>query len=100
MAVPVLDLAARPSPILGELGGDLSFTGVVEQSDGVRDRHRVLSMLAEDRVKKEIAERLHISLSTVVSHVGHIYEKLNAPNAPAAIAKAFQLGILPIAELD
>ena len=60
----------------------------------------VLSMLAEGRVKKEIAEGLHISLTTVVSHVGHIYEKLNAPNAPAAIAKAFQLGILPITELD
>lgn len=60
----------------------------------------VLSMLAEGRVKKEIAEGLHISLTTVVSHVGHIYEKLKAPNAPAAIAKAFQLGILPITELD
>ena len=60
----------------------------------------VLSMLAAGRVKKEIAEGLHISLTTVVSHVGHIYEKLNAPNAPAAIAKAFQLGILPISNLE
>jgi two-component system, NarL family, nitrate/nitrite response regulator NarL len=55
----------------------------------------VLTMLAEGCVKKEIAERLRISLTTVVSHVGHIYEKLEAPNAPSAIAKAFQLGILP-----
>lgn len=60
----------------------------------------VLSMLAEGRVKKEIAEGLRISLTTVVSHVGHIYEKLNAPNAPSAIAKAFQLGILPLSKLD
>lgn len=60
----------------------------------------VLSMLAEGRVKKEIAERLHISLTTVVSHVAHIYDKLNAPNAPAAIARAFQLGILPLGKLD
>jgi DNA-binding NarL/FixJ family response regulator len=60
----------------------------------------VLTMLAEGCVKKEIAERLHISPTTVVSHVGHIYEKLNAPNAPAAIAKAFQLGILPMSNLD
>jgi two-component system, NarL family, nitrate/nitrite response regulator NarL len=56
----------------------------------------VLTMLAEGCVKKEIAERLRISLTTVVSHVGHIYEKLKAPNAPAAIAKAFQLGLLPL----
>ena len=60
----------------------------------------VLSLLAEGRVKKEIAERLQISLSTVVTHVTHIYDKLNAPNAPSAIAKAFQLGILPISKLD
>ncbi len=60
----------------------------------------VLTMLAEGRVKKEMAERLHISPTTVVSHVGHIYQKLNAPNAPAAIAKAFQMGILPISKLD
>jgi two-component system nitrate/nitrite response regulator NarL len=60
----------------------------------------VLSLLAEGRVKKEIAERLHISISTVVTHVSHIYEKLNAPNAPAAIAKAFQMGILPLSKLD
>ena len=60
----------------------------------------VLTMLAEGCVKKEIADRLRISLTTVVSHVGHIYEKLNAPNAPAAIAKAFQMGILPISKLD
>ncbi len=60
----------------------------------------VLTMLAEGRVKKEIAERLHIGLTTVVSHVGHIYEKLNAPNAPSAVAKAFQLGILPLSKLD
>jgi len=60
----------------------------------------VLTMLAEGRVKKEIATDLHVSLTTVVTHVSHIYEKLNAPNAPAAIAKAFQLGILPISKLD
>ncbi len=60
----------------------------------------VLSLLAEGRVKKEIAERLQISLSTVVTHVTHIYDKLNAPNAPSAIAKAFQLGILPISKLN
>jgi len=60
----------------------------------------VLSLLADGRVKKEIADQLQISLTTVVSHVAHIYEKLNAPNAPAAIAKAFQLGILPLSGMD
>jgi len=60
----------------------------------------VLTMLADGRVKKEIADSLHISVSTVVTHVGHIYEKLNAINAPATIAKAFKLGILPAAPFN
>ncbi|MEO8614674.1 MAG: LuxR C-terminal-related transcriptional regulator [Luteolibacter sp.] len=37
----------------------------------------VLTMLAEVCVKKEIADRLHISSSTVVSHVAHAF-KLDA----------------------
>ncbi len=56
----------------------------------------ILALLAEGRVKKEIAAQLNISPTTVISHVEHIYGKLNAPNAPAAIAKAFHFGILPI----
>ena len=55
----------------------------------------VLSLLAEGLVKKEIAERLCISSTTVVTHVSHIYEKLNASNAPSAINKAYRLGIFP-----
>jgi len=74
-------------------------TNEVEQPLTSREME-VLSLLAEGRVKKEIAECLNISLTTVVSHVGHIYEKLKAPNAPAAIAKAFQLGILPLSKWE
>ena len=54
----------------------------------------VLTLLAEGLVKKEIADRLEIGHSTVVTHVAHIYEKLNVQNAPSAIARAFRLGIL------
>ena len=57
--------------------------------------HPVLSLLAEGLVKKEIADRLCISSTTVVTHVSHIYEKLNATNAPSAINKAYRLGIFP-----
>ncbi len=56
----------------------------------------ILTQLAEGQVKKEIAERFGISITTVVTHVSHIYEKLNVKNAPAAVAKAFQMGILPV----
>ena len=53
----------------------------------------ILTLISEGRVKKEIADQLDIGVSTVVYHVNHIYEKLNAPNAPAAVAKAYKNGI-------
>ena len=55
----------------------------------------ILTMIAEGLVKKEISARLGISLHTVITHVSHIYEKLGAVNAPAAISKAYRSGILP-----
>lgn len=58
----------------------------------------ILALLADGLVKKEIADQLKISYSTVNTHVEHIYQKLNAANAPAAISKAYKKGILPIVE--
>lgn len=54
----------------------------------------VLELLADGLQKKEIANQLNISSLTVDSHVRHIYEKLDANNAPAAVSKAYQIGIL------
>ena len=42
----------------------------------------VLELLAKGMVKKQIATTLGIGVTTVVSHVGHIYSKLEASNAP------------------
>ncbi|MBK1879894.1 response regulator [Pelagicoccus mobilis] len=55
-----------------------------------------LSLLGEGFSKKEIAEKLEISTTTVAYHVRNIYDKLDALNAPAAVAKGFMTGILPI----
>jgi two-component system, NarL family, nitrate/nitrite response regulator NarL len=57
---------------------------------------QVLKLLGEGLVKKEIASELGISVTTVADHVRHIYEKLEVPNAPAAINKAYRSGILPL----
>lgn len=56
----------------------------------------VLKLVAAGCSKKEIAERLHLSANTIVSHLAHIYQKLKVPNAPAAVVKAYKLGILSI----
>lgn len=53
----------------------------------------ILKLLGEGLMKKDISERLNIETTTVATHVRRIYEKLESPNAPAAIAKAYQKGI-------
>jgi len=53
----------------------------------------ILTLLAEGLMQKEIALKLNISNTTVVTHINHIYLKLNVTNAPAAINKAHLSGL-------
>ena len=55
-----------------------------------------LILMADGLSKKEIADQLGIGATTVVTHVNHIYQKLNAANAPAAVSNAYEAGILPL----
>lgn len=55
----------------------------------------VLALLADGLERKQIAQELSIGSSTISTHVAHIYEKLNVQNAPAAVAKAFRMGLFP-----
>ncbi len=54
----------------------------------------VLSLLAECKSNKEIAQLLHISTHTVKVHVAHIMQKLEADNRHQATQKAGLLGFL------
>ncbi len=54
---------------------------------------QILTLVAEGLLKKEIANRLGIGFTTVATHFRHIYEKLDVQNAPAAIDKAYRLGL-------
>jgi two-component system nitrate/nitrite response regulator NarL len=58
----------------------------------------ILQLMAKGMVKKQIAKKLGIGVTTVVSHVSNIYDKLHASNAPSAIAKGYKLGILQVGE--
>ena len=55
----------------------------------------ILELIGKGLAKKEIATRLDISITTVAYHVQHIYEKLEVPNAPAAVDRAHRLGLFP-----
>ena len=65
-----------------------------ESLPALSDREmEILTLVAKGHLKKEIAELLGISVYTVVTHTGHIYQKLNVANAPAAVNKAHTLGL-------
>lgn len=65
-----------------------------ESLPALSDREmEILTLIAKGHLKKEIAEMLGISVYTVVTHAGHIYQKLNVANAPSAIDKAHTLGL-------
>ncbi len=55
----------------------------------------VLDMLARGLVKKEIADRLGVSVETVRTHCAHIYEKLHVNCRADAVAKIVPFGVLP-----
>lgn len=54
----------------------------------------ILQLLAEGLVKKEISDKLNISITTVAYHVKNIFYKLQVKNAPAAVGQAYKKGIL------
>lgn len=54
---------------------------------------QILNLLAAGQLQKQIADELDISPKTVGFHIGHIYEKLEVQNAPAAVDRAHRLGL-------
>ncbi|HEU5348926.1 MAG TPA: LuxR C-terminal-related transcriptional regulator, partial [Ktedonobacterales bacterium] len=54
----------------------------------------VLRLLAEGYSNQEIASHLVIALSTVKTHVHHLYAKLQAPDRLRAVTRARTLGML------
>jgi ATP/maltotriose-dependent transcriptional regulator MalT len=58
-------------------------------------RERELLQLAAEGVSgPTIAERLVLSPATVKTHFSNIYEKLDVPGRPAAVAKGMRLGLI------
>jgi DNA-binding NarL/FixJ family response regulator len=54
----------------------------------------ILRLMADGLIKKEIAERLEISVHTVSTHLRSVYEKLHVNTNTGAVAKALREGII------
>lgn len=59
-----------------------------------RREQEVLALVAEGLTNAEIAERLFISITTVISHRKNILEKFNVSNTAVMIKKAYEGGYI------
>lgn len=79
-------------------------SGLAEEIRSRRDRTgdqalsarelEVLQLIAEGLSAPEIAERLFLGVTTVKTHLQHIYEKFGVSDRAAAVAQAHRRGIL------
>ncbi len=60
-----------------------------------RREHEVLQLVASGRSNKEIARRLSVSPHTVKTHIGRLYEKLEAARRTDAVLRARELRLIP-----
>jgi DNA-binding NarL/FixJ family response regulator len=56
----------------------------------------VLSLIAQGMTNREAASTLFISEATIKTHLVHIYGKLGVSDRAAAVATAFERGLLPL----
>ena len=54
----------------------------------------VLRLTADGLSAPEIAERLFVGVTTVKTHLQHVYEKLDVSDRAAAVAQAHRRGLL------
>jgi DNA-binding NarL/FixJ family response regulator len=84
VARKVLDAFANTSPAAQ---ADPDNGEDYEISDRQRD---ILRLMADGLVKKEIADKLDISVNTVSTHMQRVYEKLHVTTNTGAVAKALR----------
>ena len=95
-----IDVASAARIDLTEAAGGMSPAVDAEPTRpydlGLSPREReVLSLLAEGRTNREIADRLFISEKTASVHVTHILDKLGVSSRVEAALVAAQAGSLP-----
>jgi len=66
------------------------------EKTGISSReYEVLQLLAEGLSNQEIADRLHVSLSTIKTHVSNLFSKLQVKRRTQAVQQAKSLHLLP-----
>ncbi|MDD3800089.1 MAG: LuxR C-terminal-related transcriptional regulator, partial [Novosphingobium sp.] len=69
-------------------------SGVALHDTLTRRQVELLNLLAAGLSNQQIADRIHVSLSTVKGHLQKLYEKFDVINRSAAVARARELNLL------
>ena len=88
-----IDLSTSVARRLVEMAGGEAPGSPLAQL--TRREREVLSLLAEGLTNAGIAERLHVSLNTIASHLKNVYPKLHVSSRAQAAAYAVTHGIFP-----
>ncbi|MFD1827956.1 MULTISPECIES: response regulator [Mumia] len=87
--------AARGESVLSPAVATRVVSRVLARSQELSGREtEVLALVARGRSNREIAKLLFVSEATVKTHLGHVYEKLGVKDRAAAVATAYERGLL------
>lgn len=95
IAAAIDDVLAGGSPMNSRIARRVlelfSRMVTVQRDYGLTSREKeILQQMVEGRIKKEIADRLSLSVHTVSTHMRRIYEKLQVNTVNGAVAKALR----------
>lgn len=93
-ASPWRDLVAAIRDIIE--GGSFKEEMLKEDSDEMLTprEHEILKWLSEGKTREEMAIICGIGIETIKTHMKNIRTKLDAPNIPSAVRRAYELGVL------
>jgi non-specific serine/threonine protein kinase len=94
-ALPLEQAVTEAAEIAAPPSGPVAVSPVAARCGLTERELEVLSLLVEGRSDREIAAALFISPRTAQGHVAHIFTKLNVSTRSAAVATAFQAGLVP-----
>ncbi len=96
-ATPWRDLVAAIRDIID--GGGFQEESFKDEDSGnllTPREHEVLRWLSEGKTREEISIICEIGIETIKTHIKNIRIKLDAPNIPSAVRRAYELGVLRI----
>jgi two-component system, NarL family, response regulator LiaR len=85
-----------PNESRSDRGADfVPDASLIAQLELSKREMEVLHLLAQGHSNQEIATRLFVSLSTVKTHIQHLFEKLDVKRRLQAVEKAKRLNLIP-----